>query len=100
MGDEFEPASMRFGTMCDGKVEWDNYGFVSPDGIQLSADSIEASELPDLRDFKPVPMHVKLEVQWWQLCKLRRLLGFRPTYTVRRLRRGGKSHKGKEVRWM
>ena len=95
MGDEFDCGGSLY--YSDGG-EWRSLGSMSPDGIRLSTDSIGASEPLDLHDFEPVPMHLKLEVPWWRLCGLRRLLGFKPAYTIRRLRRGGKSHRGKGMR--
>ena len=36
-----------------------------------------------------------LKVPWWQVNTLAKVMGYRAPYLVARLRRGGKSHKGK-----
>ena len=74
-------------------------GHVTADGIRLSSDD---DDKPSFGLFEPVEETFTLSVPWYAANRLRRLLILRkyvPAYTVRRLRQGKKSHRGKEIAW-
>lgn len=50
---------------------------------------IEVGDDVPMVDFREFRMTMHLKLPWWQ----------RRAYTVRGLRSGGKSHRGKETRW-
>jgi len=41
---------------------------------------------------------ISLKIPWHQRNRVARILGYRAFYLVARLKRGGKSHSGKEIR--
>ena len=40
-----------------------------------------------------VSVHMSFRVAWWSINRTFKLMGLKPPYTVRGLRRGGKSHR-------
>ena len=82
---------------------WKPVGEVSDGGVTLTAEDV-AEPFPRAL-VRTESFEVRLSVPWERMNQHRRrmayILGreYRPRYTVRRLRRGGKSHKGKEIPW-
>ena len=92
MPEEGTPASGGFIFTSNGDGEWQNLGYVGDGGITLTSgnDELEpwADKLLELSNkqitFWPI---------WYTVNPMCRLLGVRPAYTIRLLRRGGKSHR-------
>ena len=80
------------GYMCrvldDG--EYENIGYVTGDGITLTASEEEAFDAALLK--QPTCVSFRLDVPWYELNRLYTLLMGRPKYTVARLRRDRKGH--------
>lgn len=99
-------------------VRYAHGGFISPDGIswspvgRIDESGVAAPECDSMADdvvrglMEPVFGTLSFSVPWWMDARARfgRILGIddrfwkrRPLYTVRSLRRGGKSHRGKHA---
>lgn len=95
--DSFEPKNIHYGIM-NGDGSYKHIGEVG-ESVSLSVDDDGISsrsyyhEL--MTDFSGT---ISFKIPWWQRNRVARMLGFRAFYHVARLRRGGKSHKGKEMR--
>ena len=78
-------------------------GAISGDGITLHADEPDGWFTPDM--MREESYEMRLRTPWPAENNVRRIVSYIsgrryvPAYTVRRLRRGGKSHRGKELRW-
>lgn len=85
--------------MSVGGGEFENLGYISADGISLSVDEPdqEWNERLLAALSAPVTETIVLTVPWWQTNVEQRILLGRVVcgYSVPRLRRGKKGHKGK-----
>lgn len=89
------------GFACGGLVYaksdggWQQLGHVGEDGISLSTDEeTELSAYAQILSELPCQSFT-LTIPWWGMNRFLRVFGSSrwPAYTVRNLRRGGKSHK-------
>lgn len=74
------------------------------DGLSLSVDMLdEFDKYADAISRLPVCQSFTFSIPWHAQNSLLRMLSpsghYKPRYTVARLRRGGKSHRGKEMKW-
>ena len=94
MPEENTPASGGLMFMSSGDGEWQNLGYVGDGGITLTSGNDELEPWAD----KPLELsrkRITFRPIWYTVNPMCRLLGVRPAYTIRSLRRGGKSHRGR-----
>lgn len=87
MMDEFGDGGAKGGSLyyrAEGRLVW--VGEAMPFGEILPIE--DGDDLPPM-DFRPFHATMQFKLPWWQVR----------AYTVRRLRSGGKSHRGKETEW-
>ena len=90
----------KYGFACGGIVYakddggWQQLGSVSEDGITLSTDETEPSVYAQILSELPCQSFA-LTIPWWGTNRLMKVFvpDRTPAYSVRRLRRGGKSHR-------
>lgn len=91
--------NVYFGVVSDGDVQWQPL----QGAVSFEIESTDDTPYYDSYLFDdPEPKEITFRLSWWCdpytfACKV---LGFpshrKPKYTIRRLRRGGKSHRGKK----
>lgn len=91
--DSFKLKNIRYGIMNGGVFE---YIGEAVESVSLSVDGDADSSQSYFHELMTgFSGTISLKFPWWQLNRVERMLGYRAPYLVARLRRGGKSHKGK-----
>ena len=94
--DSFEPKNIHYG-IKNGDGSYKYVGEVG-ESVSLSVDDDGISSRSYYGELTAdLSGTIVLKIPWWQRNRVARMLGCRAFYIVARLRRGGKSHKGKEM---
>lgn len=91
--EDFTPRRMHYGIMNGGVCE--RIGEVG-EPVSFSVDDDGISSRSYYRELTADwSGTISFKIPWWRQNRVARILGFRALYYVARLRRGGKSHRGK-----